>query len=306
MLRYQPELGPELRTPLARYLSLPAVPVAARLRPPAAADPRRRRHRRAAWPRSHEPGPRRRSTSRRSGAISLSRLLRLLRPARACRSRPRSSARRSRGSAARLGAGEVYNDGLRLLRYGRGRRQPRLREEVGYEPRFDAVGAVRDFAEKTRGRSVASSPARASRALARGAAAVSAAATTTAATATGAAPRAAIAEFLRGAAVGRRVPASTRRPPPGAPPTGCRVGCGRRVERAVAAVAGRVPRGRVGLRRGVRRGRLPVLRVPLRRLVAGRGDGREQRPRARPGDAGRQPRRLAVPVRRVDDDRRRS
>jgi hypothetical protein len=35
-----------------------------------------------------------------------------------------------------------------LLRYGRGVDNTRLREEVGYEPRFDAEGAVRDFISK--------------------------------------------------------------------------------------------------------------------------------------------------------------
>ena len=41
---------------------------------------------------------------------------------------------------------------MRLLRYGRGVDNRRLREEVGFEPRFDAAGAVRDFAAKQQGR----------------------------------------------------------------------------------------------------------------------------------------------------------
>jgi len=48
----------------------------------------------------------------------------------------------------RLGAADLYNDGVMLLRYGRGVDNTRLREEVGYEPRFDAEGAVRDFVSK--------------------------------------------------------------------------------------------------------------------------------------------------------------
>jgi len=43
---------------------------------------------------------------------------------------------------------------VRLLRFGRGVDNLRLRTEVGYEPRFDAVDTVRDFAAKSRGRGV--------------------------------------------------------------------------------------------------------------------------------------------------------
>ena len=37
-------------------------------------------------------------------------------------------------------------DGLRLLRFGRGVDNRRLREDIGYEPRRDAVGAIRELA----------------------------------------------------------------------------------------------------------------------------------------------------------------
>jgi hypothetical protein len=43
---------------------------------------------------------------------------------------------------------------VRLLRFGRGVDNRRLREELGYQPRFDAVEAVRDFAAKSNGRRV--------------------------------------------------------------------------------------------------------------------------------------------------------
>ena len=46
----------------------------------------------------------------------------------------------------------------------------------------------------------------------------------------------------------------------------------------------------------------PLFEFLYERLVAGRGRGGAQRSRARPGAAGRQPRRLAVPLRRDDDD----
>ena len=51
----------------------------------------------------------------------------------------------------RLGAGSLYGDAVRLLRYGRGVDNTRLRVELGYEPTYDAVSAVRDFAATDRG-----------------------------------------------------------------------------------------------------------------------------------------------------------
>ena len=59
----------------------------------------------------------------------------------------------------------------------------------------------------------------------------------------------------------------------------------------------------MGLRRGLRRGRLPVFRAHVPRLVAGPGRRCGERSGARTRAAGRQPRRLAVPLRRVDDVR---
>ena len=48
----------------------------------------------------------------------------------------------------------------------------------------------------------------------------------------------------------------------------------------------------------------PFFELLYDQLVAGRGDRRRERPRARPGDARLQPRRRALPVRRLDDHRR--
>lgn len=48
-----------------------------------------------------------------------------------------------------LGAGGLVGDGIRLLRFGRGVDNTRLLDEIGYQPRHDAVGAVRDLASKT-------------------------------------------------------------------------------------------------------------------------------------------------------------
>ena len=125
MLRFQPEIGADLDTPLARYLSLPVVPTqlgfdprlqllhaddatgalqAAALRPGS-----RRRQRRARRLDLAEPGaaPRR--------------------PRRRCRSRTRCSARRWRGSAAGSASARCYGDAVRLLRFGRGVDNRRLR-----------------------------------------------------------------------------------------------------------------------------------------------------------------------------------
>jgi hypothetical protein len=57
----------------------------------------------------------------------------------------------------RIGAGPLYGDGVRLLRFGRGVDNRRLTDEIGYRPRFDAEAAVRDVASKSRGLRVAPS-----------------------------------------------------------------------------------------------------------------------------------------------------
>jgi hypothetical protein len=53
-----------------------------------------------------------------------------------------------------LGSGAMSEDGLFLLRYGRGCDNHRLREEVGYELAFDSEGTARDFAASRHGMSV--------------------------------------------------------------------------------------------------------------------------------------------------------
>jgi UDP-glucose 4-epimerase len=55
---------------------------------------------------------------------------------------------------SRLGAGPLYGDGVRFLRFGRGVDNRRLRTEIGYQPGYDAEAAARDFATKLRGRRV--------------------------------------------------------------------------------------------------------------------------------------------------------
>ena len=151
MLRYQPEIGADLDTPLVRYLTLPVVPTQLGFDPrlqllhaddatgalvAAARNPVRG---------AVNVGP--------SGAISLSRLLRLARRPALPIPHPLFGPAMER-VGRRLGVGTLLGDAVRMLRYGRGVNNRRLREEVGYEPRFDAVDAVRDFASKTNGRRI--------------------------------------------------------------------------------------------------------------------------------------------------------
>jgi UDP-glucose 4-epimerase len=146
LLRYQPEIGPGLDLPLPRYLSLPVVPTQLGFDPrlqlihaddatgalaAAVANPVR--------------GP---VNVAPDGTISLTKILRMA-------GRPTLPVPHPLFGpvAARIGrqlhAGDVYNDAVQLLRYGRGVDNTRLRAEVGYEPAFDAEGAVRDFVAKS-------------------------------------------------------------------------------------------------------------------------------------------------------------
>ncbi len=150
-LRFQPEIGPDLDTPLVRYLRLPVVPTQLGF------DPRLQLIHSAdatgaleAASRHPVRGP---VNVAPSGSISLSRTLRLAR--RVCVPIPHPFFGPAMGRLGeQLGAGPLYGDGVRLLRFGRGVDNRRLRAEVGYEPRFDAEGAVRDFAAKSASRRV--------------------------------------------------------------------------------------------------------------------------------------------------------
>ncbi|MQA73866.1 MAG: NAD-dependent epimerase/dehydratase family protein [Solirubrobacterales bacterium] len=151
MLRFQPEIGPELDAPLVRYLSLPVVPVQLGYDPrlqllhaedaTGALEAAVRRPARGAV----NVGP--------DGSISLSRLLRLCgRPALPILAPLFEPLMRR--LAGGLGAGGLVGDGVRFLRYGRGVDNRRLRDQVGYEPRYDAVAAVRDLAAERAGRRI--------------------------------------------------------------------------------------------------------------------------------------------------------
>jgi UDP-glucose 4-epimerase len=151
MLRYQPELGADLDVPIARYLTLPVVPVQMGF------DPRLQLlHSDDATAaleaalRSDVRGP---VNVAPTGAVSLSRMLRLgRRPALPIPHPLFGPALARLGS--RLGAGPLYGDGVRLMRFGRGVDNRRLREEVGFEPAFDAEGTVLDFVERTAARRI--------------------------------------------------------------------------------------------------------------------------------------------------------
>src|SRR4029079_10529239 len=141
MLRYQPEIGPGLDTPLGRFRGLPVVPT----RP--CSDPRLQLLHAADATGALEAAAR--SPVRGavnvapSGSISLSRLLRLARRPSLPIPHPLFGPALAR-LGSRLGAGPLYGDGVRFLRFGRGVDNRRLRTEIGYEPGFDAEAAARD------------------------------------------------------------------------------------------------------------------------------------------------------------------
>jgi UDP-glucose 4-epimerase len=146
MLRYQPEIGPGLDQPLARYLSLPVVPTQLGF------DPRLQlNHERDATGalaqavRNPIRGP---VNVAPDGTISLTRILRMAGRPTMPVPHPLFAPMFGRLGNA-LGAADLYGDGVRLLRYGRGVDNTRMRRELGYEPEFDAVGAVRDFVSKS-------------------------------------------------------------------------------------------------------------------------------------------------------------
>ena len=149
MLRYQPEIGADLDSPLVRYLTLPLVPVQLGY------DPRLQllhaEDATAAIVAAVGTPVRGAVNVAPSGSISLSRALRLCGRTALPVPHPLFEPALSR-LGDRLGAGGLVGDGVRMLRYGRGVDNSRLRHEIGFEPAYDAAAAIRDFAEKTRGR----------------------------------------------------------------------------------------------------------------------------------------------------------
>ncbi len=151
MLRFQPEVGPGLPSPLVRYLTLPVVPVQLGF------DPRMQLldaedgiGALAAAVAKPVHGP---VNVAPDGSISLSRALRLLRRPTVPVPVPAFDAFMRR-FGERLGAGGLAGDGVRLLRYGRGVDNERLKRELGFLPRHDAAGAIRALAEADAARRV--------------------------------------------------------------------------------------------------------------------------------------------------------
>lgn len=155
MLRYQPEVGPELN-PLSRLLSLPVVPTQLGF------DPRLQ---------MLEPGDAtealRVATLRPvhgavnvapSGSVSLGRAIRISGRTELPVAHPLFGPALS-AVGRQIGIGNVSGDTLRLLRHGRGVDNRRLRQDLGFEPRFDAVGAVRHFAQRVARPRIAPVPA---------------------------------------------------------------------------------------------------------------------------------------------------
>jgi UDP-glucose 4-epimerase len=151
MLRYQPEIGPQLDTPLGRYMSLPLVPTQLGF------DPRLQLlhadDATGALEAAIQRPVRGAVNVAPNGSISLSKALRLCRRPTIPIPHPLFEPALAR-LGDRLGAGALYGDAVRFLRYGRGADNTKLRSRVGYEPAFDTEAAVRAFATGVRGRSV--------------------------------------------------------------------------------------------------------------------------------------------------------
>lgn len=156
MLRYQPELGPGLDTPLSRLLSLPLVPTQLGFDPrlqmlhPGDATEALRVATLNPVSGAVNVAP--------SGSVSLRRAIRIAGRMELPLAHPLFGPALS-AVGGRLGIGDPDRELVRLLRYGRGVDNRRLREELGFEPRFGAVGAVRRFARRAPGPAIAPAPA---------------------------------------------------------------------------------------------------------------------------------------------------
>jgi UDP-glucose 4-epimerase len=155
MLRFQPEIGPGLDSPLATYLSLPVVPTQMGF------DPRlqliQADDATAALLHATFDPIRGAVNVAPSGSISLTRALRLGGRSHLPIPHPLFGPALSRLSTG-LGEGPLYGDAVRLLRFGRGVDNARMSDELGFEPRLGAVDAIRDFFRRESGRRMAPIP----------------------------------------------------------------------------------------------------------------------------------------------------
>jgi UDP-glucose 4-epimerase len=141
MLRYQPAIGPGLRTQITRYLSQPVCPIYMGF------DPRIQLvhiddalDAIVAAVRSPVQGA---VNVAGRGTIGLTRMIRLAGKRALPIASPLFGAVTSTGQ--RLGLDTQSEDFKRLLRYGRGVDTRRLTEEVGFTPRHSTVDAVQDW-----------------------------------------------------------------------------------------------------------------------------------------------------------------
>jgi UDP-glucose 4-epimerase len=146
MLRYQPSIGPGLRTQITRYLSQPVCPTYMGF------DPRIQLvdiddvlEALVAAVRNPVPGA---VNVAGSGTIGLTRLIRLAGKRALPIASPLFGVVTSTGQ--RLGLDAQSDDFQRLLRYGRGVDTRRLTDEVGYTPLHSTVDAVQSWAEHAR------------------------------------------------------------------------------------------------------------------------------------------------------------
>jgi UDP-glucose 4-epimerase len=146
MLRYQPAIGPGLRTQITRYLTQPVCPTYMGFDPRIQlVDVEDALEALVAAVRNPVPGA---VNVAGPGTIGLSRMIRLAGRRALPIASPLFGAITSTGQ--RLGLDTQSEDFQRLLRHGRGVDTRRLVEEVGYAPRNSTVHAVQTWAQHAR------------------------------------------------------------------------------------------------------------------------------------------------------------
>ncbi len=150
MLRYQPAIGPSTDSQVTRYLGLPAVPTYLGF------DPRLQfinvSDGLEALIASIKNPLRGAVNVAAPGTIGLTRMIRLAGKLSLPVAAPLFPTVAT--AARRGGLLELSPDFRRLLRYGRAVDTDRLVNEVGYQPQFDAVGAIEDYARTQSGKRI--------------------------------------------------------------------------------------------------------------------------------------------------------
>ncbi len=148
MLRYQPTIGPTQDTQVSRYLAMPVVPTYLGF------DPRlqwiHERDAIEAFVAAVKKPVRGAVNVAAPGTIGLTKMIRRAGKLSLPLAAPVFPTVVTMGR--RLGLVDFSPDFRRVLRYGRAVDTTRLVEEVGYQPQFDAVGAVEDYVRTLGGR----------------------------------------------------------------------------------------------------------------------------------------------------------